>query len=160
MTLVNSLRRLSMKNKKAVFNLIKDELTKWKPKDTPNNIAGQGYNNKNVMPIASGSLPDTLEFDYVYVAPPITNARAVTTGSKGKTSTETYVIEIYTLRLGKIGDDTKIKTQEGADETYEFIEELLIGQGFIVARTLTDLNYNNANIARYVLNATKRFINI
>ena len=149
-----------MKNKNKVFNLIKDELIKWKPKTTPNNIDGQGFNNKNVMPIASGSLPDTLEFDYVYIAPPITNARAVTTGSKGKTSTETYVIEIYTLRLGKIGDDTKIKTQEGADETYEFIEELLIGQGFLVARTLTDLNYNNANIARYVLNATKRFINI
>lgn len=149
-----------MTNKNKVFNLIKENLINWKPKNTTNNIEGEGFNEVNVVPIASRSLPNTLEFDYVFVAPPIKNSSAVTTGSKGKTSTETYVIEIYTLRLGKLGDDRKIKTQIGADENYEFIENLLISQGFLVARTLTDLNYNNANIARYVLSATKRFINI
>lgn len=149
-----------MLNKNKVFDFIKRELIEWKPKLTENNVDGVGFNDTNVMPIASRSLPNTLEFDYVFVAPPIKNSSAVTTGSKGKTSTETYVIEIYTLRLGKLGDDRKIKTQIGADENYEFIENLLISQGFLVARTLTDLNYNNANIARYVLSATKRFINI
>lgn len=147
-----------MSNREKVFDYIKDNLIAWKPKTTSNDIQGVGFNDKNVMDIASRSLPNTLEFDYVYVSPPIERVRAVTTGSKGRRATETYTIEIYTLRLGQLGDDTKIKTQRGANENYDFIETLLIRQGFTVVRTLTDLSYNNGDIARFVIAATKHFI--
>ena len=149
-----------MSNREIVFDYIKDNLIAWKPKATSNDIQGVGFNDKNVMDIASRSLPNTLEFDYVYVSPPIERVRAVTTGSKGRRATETYTIEIYTLRLGQLGDDTKIKTQRGANENYDFIETLLIRQGFNVVRTLTDLSYNDGDIARFVIAATKQFIKI
>lgn len=146
-----------MSKASEIFNYLQDSLIQWKPKTSNPTVNGEGFSADNVRNI-EGSLPPTNEFDYVYIAPPIVNETALTTGSRGvKQTTHTYVIDIYCKRLG-MGNAGKRATLQAMEENTDFISRLFIEQGFLVTRPRADLNYSGNHTARQVMNITKTFI--
>ncbi len=140
-----------------IFEYLRDELMNWRFKETNPTVNGIGFNLDNVREIES-SLPSATEFDYVYVSPPIINERGVTTGAREtQRSTQTFTIDIYSRRLGS-GAAAKRNTLAAIHENSTFISNLFAKHGFIISMSKADLNYNNNNTARQVINITKTFI--
>lgn len=146
-----------MSKASEIFKHLQETLIEWKPKTTNATADGEGFNTENIRNI-EGSLPPTNDFDYIYIAPPIINETALTTGSRGvKRTTHTYVIDVYCRRLG-VGSAGKLATLEAMIENANFISDLFITQGFLVTRPRADLNYSGNGTARQVMNVTKTFI--
>lgn len=140
-----------------VYEYLKTELIKWKPKDTLPDVNGEGFNEHNVRPIL-GTLPTTIIFDYVYLSPPVLASSGLTTGSREvQRSTQTYTIDIY-CRRGGTGNKMKEDTFRAMRELSSFITDIFARQGFIISGSPADLNFQGNDIARQVLNVTRTFI--
>ena len=146
-----------MNGNTLVFEYLLSSLVEWKPKLTNNTVNGVGFNADNVVNIETGALPPANTFDYVYIAPPRISQGGVTTGAQGvQRSTETYVLDIYTKRIG-VGNLMKRNTLEAMYENYNFISNMFARQGFMIVLAMTDMDYSGNGTARQVLNITRTF---
>ena len=146
-----------MSRGQETFEYLRDSLIEWKYKDTMNNVSGEGFNEDNVVNIL-GNLPTQTVFDYVYIHPPVSSRTALTTGSRNtKRITETSTIDVYCRRIGN-ANEGKRKTLEAMYEIVDKISEVFEAQGFLITESFTDLNYNNNNTIRKVMNITKTYI--
>lgn len=146
-----------MSRGQETFEYLRDSLIEWKEKTTLNNVNGEGFNEDNVVNIL-GNLPTSNIFDYVYIHPPVSNRTSLTTGSRNtKRITETSTIDVYCRRIGN-ANEGKIQTLEAMYEIVDKISEIFEVQGFLITESFTDLNYNNNNTIRKVMNITKTYI--
>lgn len=146
-----------MSRGQETFEYLRDSLIEWKEKTTLNDVNGAGFNEDNVVNIL-GNLPTANIFDYVYIHPPVSSRTSLTTGSRNtKRITETSTIDVYCRRIGN-ANEGKIKTLEAMYEIVDKISEIFEVQGFLITESFTDLNYNNNNTIRKVMNITKTYI--
>ncbi len=146
-----------MSRGQETFEYLRDSLIEWKEKTTLNNVNGEGFNEDNVVNIL-GNLPTSNIFDYVYIHPPVSSRTSLTTGSRNtKRITETSTIDVYCRRIGN-SNEGKRQTLDAMYEIVDKISEIFEVQGFLITESFTDLNYNNNNTIRKVMNITKTYI--
>lgn len=148
-----------MNDSQKMFRYIQDSLIEWKPKVKPEPTQGSaGFDTNNVMEIEMGSPPNKSIFDYVYFAPPTSRVTSLTTSSRGlRQRTTTFMLYMYCKRLG-VGNAGKRATLEAMHETTDYLTKLLTDQGMLVVVPMVDLNYNNNDIARVSITATRKFM--
>ena len=116
------------------------------------------WNDENIMYIEMGSLPTSPSFDYIFLSPPIINQQGITTGSRGvQRSTQTYVLDIYTKRIG-LGNASKRASRQALIENVNFVSDIFARLGFTISMPQADLNYSGNGTIRQIMNITKTFI--
>lgn len=140
-----------------IYNDLLTALTEWKPKNTPNNISGIGFNEHNVVDYES-TLPTGNPFDFVYLGFPSKIETPLTTGSTHiKRSIQTFTVEMYCKREGT-GISMKKATKRACEENSDFISNFFASLGFTVNMPIPNLNHSGNGIARQPMYFTRTFV--